>query len=160
MRITATLLLEPFDELTLARDFLATLDAGSGAVASFTGRMRGAGQAGEPLTQMVLEHHPERTAESLRAAAERVTANHPVDAITVVHRAGTVRPGEAIVWVAAAAPHRRAAIGAVDELMDRLKTEAVLWKREESAAGRHWIEPLPSDHADRARWKDQDAGTD
>jgi molybdopterin synthase catalytic subunit len=63
-----------------------------------------------------------------------------------------VRPGEAIVFVAAAAAHRRTAFDAADFLMDQLKTRAPLWKREDGPDGRRWIEPRPADHADAARW--------
>ena len=49
----------------------------------------------------------------------------------VVHRCGEIAPGEPIVFAAAAAPHRRAAFEAADYLMDRLKTEAAFWKRED-----------------------------
>jgi molybdopterin synthase catalytic subunit len=38
--------------------------------------------------------------------------------------------------------------------MDRLKTEAVFWKREDAADGSRWIEPTDVDYADRARWSD------
>jgi len=159
VRVSATLTLEPFDEAMLYRDFVGGLDAAAGAVVSFAGRMRGTASDGAPLDRLVLDHHPERTAESLRAAAEQVARRHQLEALAIVHRAGAISPGEAIVWVAAAAAHRRAAFLAVDEAMDRLKTEAVLWKREEGPQRRRWIEPSARDHDDRARWKDDDAGT-
>ena len=57
-------------------------------------------------------------------------------------------PGEPVVWVAAAARHRRAAFEAVDCLMDGLKSDALFWKQEERADGLHWIEPTERDHAD------------
>jgi molybdopterin synthase catalytic subunit len=59
----------------------------------------------------------------------------------------------AIVFAAAAARHRRDAFEAADYLMDRLKTDAVFWKREDGVDGSHWIEPTEADRADRARWK-------
>ena len=73
-------------------------------------------------------------------------------AVRVVHRCGAIAPGEAIVFVAAAAVHRRAAFEAVDYLMDRLKTDALFWKREDGVDGPRWIEPTGGDRADRARW--------
>ena len=65
-----------------------------------------------------------------------------------------IAPGEAIVFVAAAAVHRRAAFEAVDYLMDRLKTDALFWKREDGVDGSIWIEPSDGDRSDRARWSD------
>ena len=63
------------------------------------------------------------------------------------------RAGEAdIVFVAAAARHRRGAFLAADYVMDRLKTEAAFWKREHGPDGDRWIEPTDNDRADLARW--------
>ena len=38
--------------------------------------------------------------------------------------------------------------------MDRLKTDAAFWKREDRGDGAAWIEPSEADRADRARWRD------
>jgi molybdopterin synthase catalytic subunit len=70
----------------------------------------------------------------------------------VVHRSGTIPAGEPIVFAGAASIHRRAAFDAADYLIDRLKTEAVFWKREVGEAGSSWIEPTAADTADRDRW--------
>jgi molybdopterin synthase catalytic subunit len=59
------------------------------------------------------------------------------------------------VFVAAAARHRRAAFDAVDHAMDRLKTDAILWKRETRDERIDWIEARAEDHLDRARWEEQ-----
>ncbi|MBU3971554.1 MAG: molybdenum cofactor biosynthesis protein MoaE, partial [Alphaproteobacteria bacterium] len=85
------------------------------------------------------------------AAAERFA----VTDLVVVHRGGDIIPGETIVFVAAAAAHRRAAFEAADYIMDRLKTEAAFWKREAGPSGARWIEPVEEDRAALARWKDE-----
>jgi molybdopterin synthase catalytic subunit len=36
--------------------------------------------------------------------------------------------------------------------MDRLKTEAIFWKREVGEGGSEWIEPTEADYSDRGRW--------
>jgi molybdopterin synthase catalytic subunit len=56
------------------------------------------------------------------------------------------------VFVATAAPHRRAAFDAADFMMDRLKTQAIFWKQEVGPTGKYWIEPTAADHQDVARW--------
>jgi molybdopterin synthase catalytic subunit len=71
--------------------------------------------------------------------------------VLVIHRVGAIPAGEAIVLVAAQSNHRAAAFAAVAELMDYLKTDAPLWKREITASGSRWIEPTEADHARRAR---------
>ena len=72
----------------------------------------------------------------------------------LMHRFGRLDPGEAIVFVAAAAEHRRGAFDAVDCVMDRLKTEAAFWKREVGPSGARWIEARDCDRDDRRRWDD------
>ena len=74
---------------------------------------------------------------------------------TIRHR----RQAEPIVFVAAAAVHRRAAFNAADYLMDQLKTGAPFWKREHGPAGSHWIEPRAEDYIDLSRWDRQDRGS-
>lgn len=125
---------------------------GDGAVVSFVGVARGASADGRRVERLVLDHHPRLTEQLLQeiaiAAGERFAVSH----VHVVHRCGEVAAGEPIVFAGAAARHRRAAFDAADYLMDRLKTEAVFWKREMDAAGSRWIEPTDGDHADRERW--------
>ena len=72
--------------------------------------------------------------------------------LRIVHRSGAVAPGETIVFVAAAAVHRRAAFEAADYMMDRLKTDAIFWKREDGPGGSRWIEPGEDDYKARERW--------
>ena len=53
----------------------------------------------------------------------------------VIHRVGELRPGDNIVLVVTAAPHRQAAFEAAAFLMDYLKTRAPFWKKETDASG-------------------------
>lgn len=143
----------PIDAGALLSCFLQSA-TGTGAVVSFCGLTRGRSRHGGVVERMFLEHHPRRTLASLEAIAADGASRFGIDHVLVVHRHGTIAPGQAIVFVAAAAAHRRAAFLAADFLMDRLKTEAVFWKREEGHDGAHWIEPTDADRIDRARWED------
>lgn len=122
-----------------------------GAVASFVGLAR-ADRAGQPVSALVLEHYAGFTERSLAEIAVAALERFPVSDVLVIHRAGRIGPGEAIVLAAAAAPHRRAALDAVNYLMDRLKTDAAFWKREDGPAGSRWIEPTEHDRAARESW--------
>ena len=127
--------------------------AGEGAVVSFVGLARPTDRDGGAVTRVHLDHHPTLTEKSLREIAQ-AAERFGVSAVAVVHRRGDIAPGEAIVFAAAAAAHRRAAFEAADYLMDRLKTDAIFWKREEGEGGARWIEPTDADRADRARWSE------
>ncbi len=126
--------------------------AGAGAIVSFTGLARAAARDGTPVALLLLESYREVTLASMRAIADDAAARFAVTAIDIVHRSGTIAPGEPIVFVATAAAHRRAAFEAADYLMDRLKTEAVFWKSEQGPDGARWIEPTTEDLADAGRW--------
>jgi len=124
---------------------------GAGAIASFVGLVRPTA-GGAPVDQLELEHYGQFTLSTVEAIAEDGQTRFNLLDLTIIHRFGRLLPGEPIVFVAAAAKHRRAAFDAADYLMDRLKTEAPFWKREHGPAGSRWIEPTPEDHADRNRW--------
>ena len=130
---------------------------GDGAVVSFVGLARGTASDGKPVQSLILEHHPVMTIKSLEEIAADALDRFSVSHVWVVHRAGSVAPGEPIVFAAASSPHRRAAFEAADYLMDRLKTDAIFWKREESPEGSRWIEPTQADRTDRDRWESRSA---
>ncbi len=101
-------------------------DGGAGAVATFTGLVR----TDDGVDTLELEHYPGATEAALRSLAEQATTRWALHAVTIVHRVGPMRAGERIVFVAAAAAHRAAALEACAYLIDRLKTDAPFWKRE------------------------------
>jgi len=126
--------------------------SGDGAVVSFAGIARPSSKGGEAVRGLTLDHHPALTLRSLEDIASDAAERFDVSHVRVVHRCGEVAAGEPIVFAGASALHRRAAFDAADYLMDRLKTEAVFWKREIGEAGSRWIEPTAADYADRERW--------
>jgi molybdopterin synthase catalytic subunit len=128
---------------------------GDGAVVSFTGLARGVGKDGSVIETLRLDWYPGMTERSMQDIAEAAAARFPVTDLIVAHRCGEITPGETIVFVATASPHRRTAFEAADYLMDRLKTEAAFWKRETGPSGTRWIEPVDEDRAALARWKDE-----
>jgi len=156
-RVRAELCLQPI-EAAAWLDELRGRGDGYGALVSFEGVVRPVTKMGEPLDRLILDHHPRMTASSLVRIANDGDARFDVNAVSVVHRAGAMSPGEIIVLVAVASDHRREAFQCADYLMDRLKTEAVFWKREEGSFGARWIEPTVRDTEDRERWNEEDAG--
>jgi molybdopterin synthase catalytic subunit len=74
-----------------------------------------------------------------------------IDAL-VIHRIGTLRPGDRIVLVGVTSAHRGDAFEACEFIMDYLKTRAPFWKREETPQGARWVEARDSDDAAAGRW--------
>jgi len=147
--IHARIQTEPFDpgqELTA----LVGRDASAGAVASFVGQVR----QSDELQALVLEHHPTLTEPVLVRIAEAAAQRWNLTRVRITHRVGRMDVGAAIVFVGAAASHRRAALEAASYLIDVLKTQAPFWKKEITSSGDRWIEPTPEDAAAAARWLD------
>jgi molybdopterin synthase catalytic subunit len=143
----------PFAAERELADFASGLE-GAGAVVSFLGLARGRASDGEAVERLVLDFHPSLTLRSIDGIAAAARERFDISALRIVHRTGAVAPGETIVLVAAAAEHRRAAFDAAGYMMDRLKTDAVFWKREETAAGSRWIEPREEDYSACERWNE------
>jgi molybdopterin synthase catalytic subunit len=122
----------------------------TGAVATFTGLARA--EHGQTRT-LELEAYPGFTERAIGEIADQAGQRFSLDDFAIVHRVGQIAPGEPIVFVATAAPHRRAAFEACDFLMDYLKSRAPFWKKETGPDGARWIEPRAQDHADIARWE-------
>lgn len=128
----------------------------AGAIVTFTGLMREMGPDGA-LASMTLEHYPAMTLGELeRIGAEAKTRWQLYD-LTVLHRHGTLEPGDEIVLVVTAAAHRLAAFEAAEFLMDYLKTRAPFWKKETpadaKASGGKWVEARKADDQAAARWR-------
>ena len=135
-------------QIDLAAELAALGGRGAGGVASFTGYVR----ADDGVTELTLEHYPGATERALAALIEEATARWRLIAARIVHRVGPMRPGEAIVFVATAAPHRQPALDACAFLIDRLKTDAPFWKRETRGDKARWVEARAADGHAARRW--------
>jgi molybdopterin synthase catalytic subunit len=142
--------IEAFDAGALLTDFSRGRTR-SGGIVSFTGLAREATD-GAAVATLELDAYPGFTEPAIAAMEAEARERFDVQDLLIVHRYGPIAPGEAIVFVAAAAEHRRAAFEAADFLMDYLKTRAPFWKKESGPDGERWIEPRPSDYQDVERW--------
>ena len=132
---------------------IAALKAGRGdigAIVSFIGTVRDQHGA---LSEMTLEHYPGMTETELARIEQEAQARWPLQASLIVHRVGTLRPGDNIVLVITMSEHRDAAFDAAKFLMDYLKTSAPLWKRESGRDGARWVAADAKDDRAASRWK-------
>lgn len=134
----------PADELAA----FAALHPEAGGIVSFLGQVR----ASDGVEALELRHYGPLTLPAMEELAERVHGRWKLDGLLVIHRSGRMAAGDAIVFVAAAARHRRDAFAAADFAMDHLKSESWFWKREKKNGEWHWIEPREQDFEDIARW--------
>lgn len=123
--------------------------AGVGGIASFIGIVRGNGG----LVSLTLDHYPAMTERALQSLADAAFARWQLSAVTIIHRVGTMAPGDRIVFVGTASAHRAAALDATAFLIDRLKTDSPFWKCETFADGLDsWVEAREIDAESAARW--------
>lgn len=139
----------PIDPVALGAAFLERL-AGAGAVASFIGLVRPEGE--RQVEALFIDHAPGITEPAIESAVRDARRRWPLIDLTIAHRVGRVAVGDAVVFVATAALHRRAALEACDFLMDYLKTDAPFWKKQIGRSEEGWIEPRAEDYVDRGRW--------
>ena len=125
-----------------------------GAVVSFIGICR-SGDDDLAISEMTLEHYPGMAETEIRRHAEEARRRWSLSGVTVIHRFGTVTPGDNIVLVLTASPHREAAFQAAEFLMDYLKTNAPFWKTEKRLSGAKdvWVEAHDDDDAAASRWE-------
>lgn len=123
-----------------------------GAVVTFSGLCRDE-QGG--LSALELEHYPGMAEAEMRRIAGIAIERFSLRGLTVVHRFGKILPGENIVLVVAAAPHRQAAFDGANFVMDFLKTSAPFWKKEyadDGTAG-DWVSAKDADDQAKEKWR-------
>jgi molybdopterin synthase catalytic subunit len=107
-------------------------DPRAGAVVAFAGVTR-------EVARLEYEAYAEMAFERMSRIAAEAAERHGLCAVAVEHRIGEVPLSEPSVVVAASAPHREAAFAAAREIIDRVKAEVPIWKREEG----EWVEGTP-----------------
>lgn len=126
-------------------------DGADGAVASFAGFCR---DDGGTLSALELEHYPAMAHRQLEDIAKAAASRFGVGRLFIQHRVGMIKPGEAIVFVAATSRHRDAAFDAVRFVMDYLKTDAPFWKKQHLKKGGDagWVAARDSDDNAKDKW--------
>jgi molybdopterin synthase catalytic subunit len=122
-----------------------------GAVASFIGVVRDVNE-GDRVAEMTLEHYPGMTEKALEKMVAEARSRWDIYDALVIHRVGTLKPGDQIVLVVVTGSHRGDAFQACEFLMDYLKTRAPFWKKERTPAGARWVEARESDDVAVDRW--------
>ena len=141
---------QPFD--TAAE--LAKLKQGRsdiGGTVVFVGTVREL-SGGVEVSTMTLEHYPGMTEKALAEIDAEAQRRWPLLDTLIVHRYGTLAPGDDIVLVIATSAHREAAFEACHFLIDWLKTKAPFWKLEGGPQGENWVAAKDSDDESAARW--------
>jgi MoaE-MoaD fusion protein len=107
-------------------------DPRAGAVVTFSGVTR-------EVERLEYEAYAEMAEERMRAIATDAVEAHRLCAAAVEHRVGEVPLSEPSVIVAASAPHRGEAFAGAREIIDRVKAEVPIWKKEIEGGEESWV---------------------
>jgi MoaE-MoaD fusion protein len=121
---------EPLD---VARLSALVRDPRAGAVVCFEGVTR-------EVERLEYEAYAEMAEPRLREICAEEAARHGLCAVAVEHRIGTVPLSEPSVIVAASGAHRGEAFEGARAVIDRVKAEAPIWKKEVEGGDERWVE--------------------
>jgi molybdopterin converting factor subunit 1 len=108
-------------------------DPRAGAVVTFEGVTR-------EVEKLEYEAYVEMAEEKMAAIVADAVERHGLCAAAAEHRVGEVPLSEPSVAVAVSAPHRGEAFAGAREIIDRLKAEAPIWKKEIEGGEERWVE--------------------
>ncbi len=111
-------------------------DPRAGAVVSFQGVTR-------DVDKLEYEAYAEMAQPRMEEIAAAALERHGLCAVAVEHRVGDVPLSEPSVIVAASSPHRGEAFAGAREVIDRVKAEAPIWKKEIEGEDERWVEGTP-----------------
>jgi molybdopterin synthase catalytic subunit len=132
------------DAPLLVRDAVAFVtDARAGGIDLFLGTTRAERNAtGQDLVALDYEAYAAMAQQQLHDLTRRARAKWPILRLALLHRTGRVPVGEPSVLIAVATPHRAASFEACRWLIDTLKAEVAVWKKEVWADGTGtWVHP-------------------
>jgi molybdopterin converting factor subunit 1 len=128
------------EPLSLAALSAAVGSPAAGAVVCFQGVTR-------EISRLDYEAYREMAERRIEAILHDCVGRHGLEAAAAEHRTGPVPLGEASVVVAVSAAHRDEAFSGAREAIDRIKSEAPIWKREVEADGSaRWVEGEAAAH--------------
>lgn len=137
--------IEILDHALPIAEVMAEIKAGpDGAVCTFDGIVRD-NTRGRRTLYLDYESYREMALEQMHALAAEAVQKFPVRDIALLHRLGRIDVGESSVLIVVASAHRGAAFDACRWLIDTLKRQVPIWKKETFVDGAVWAdgEPFP-----------------
>jgi len=129
---------EKLDDLHFLINQIKKVSKNIGAIAIFIGTVRETSKNAKVL-KLEYEAHETLANETLKEIIRDVKEKYGVIDAIVEHRLGSVSVGENIMYVIVASKHREEAFKALIELVDRIKHEVPIWKKEVTEKGAYWV---------------------
>jgi molybdopterin synthase catalytic subunit len=124
---------------------IAALRASSkrmGGIATFLGCARDFSE-GREVMQISFDAYGSMALAEMNKLRDEAIKKFALLDVRIVHRVGVVGAGEQIVFIAAGAEHRAAALDACRWMIDELKQRVPIWKKEITPQGDAWVTPHP-----------------
>lgn len=128
----------------------------SGAVVLFVGLVRDLyddENEQHKIDYLELSHYAGMTERLCQQIIDQARQDYSIDAVRLIHRVGKLYANQQIVLLAVASRHREHAYNASRLIMDYLKTQATLWKKEVGSRGEQWLGIKQTDRAAAERWQ-------
>jgi molybdopterin synthase catalytic subunit len=113
-----------------------------GGIATFLGCARDFSE-GREVSEISFDAYGSMALSELKNLRNDAIEKYALLDARIVHRIGTVKGGENIVFIAAGAEHRVAALEACRWMIDELKQRVPIWKKEITPQGESWVTPHP-----------------
>jgi len=127
---------EPID----AQELIAAVQTpADGAVCVFYGVVR-EDSRDKKVRWLEYDAYPEMAEKKMREVLDEVAQKWPEQRAGIVHRIGKMEIGEASVIIAVGSPHRGESFEACRYVIDRVKQEVPIWKKEVFTDGEAWVE--------------------
>lgn len=124
--------------LSLDEVVRAVTRVSQGGLVTFSGVVRDHSK-GKQVTKLEYEAFVPMAEKKLAEIGAAAREKWPGTDVAVVHRVGTLLPGELAVVIAASAPHRKEAFLACEYVIDTLKQDVPIWKKEFTLDGEVWV---------------------
>ncbi len=121
----------------------AASSLGAGAVNVFVGTVRNNAN-GKNVVWLEYEAYETMAVAEIKKIIDEASHRWPVLGCAVSHRIGTLKPGEVSVVVAVSTPHRKDSFEACQYVIDTLKENVPIWKKEVFEDGEEWISARPT----------------
>ena len=136
MKVKVSRKLDPLDSLV---EELKKSSNEVGAVTIFVGVVRGTREK-EKVLRLEYEAHETLAPQTIKTIIEEQKTKHGIIDAIVEHKVGTVQVGEEVMFVLVASKHRKEGRKALAELVDRIKRDVPIWKKEVTEKTAYWVE--------------------
>lgn len=134
-------------------DYLKSNSSSAGAFIQFIGCVRADVIDNKNVDGLFLEHYPGMTERALGSIITKAIKRWNLQAVSVIHRVGHLNAGDNIVYVGVASRHRQQAFESAAYIMDYLKNEVPIWKKQSLNGSESWVEQKATDKEAKIYWE-------